>query len=94
VIGGLITSTFLSLLVIPVVFTLVDDLMGLLRRLVRRPVAPRVTSPREVGCGAQGTVPTGNRGDPRRPPDAPPDDPESAGRDLCRAHCGIAPNQS
>jgi multidrug efflux pump subunit AcrB len=48
VIGGLITSTFLSLLVIPVVFTLVDDLMGLLRRLVRRPVAPRVTSPREV----------------------------------------------
>ncbi len=37
VIGGLITSTFLSLLVIPVVFTLVDDVMLLLRRLVRRP---------------------------------------------------------
>jgi multidrug efflux pump subunit AcrB len=32
VIGGLITSTFLSLLVIPVVFTLVDDLIGLFRR--------------------------------------------------------------
>jgi len=39
VIGGLITSTFLSLLVIPVVFTLVDDLLVFLRRLVHRPVA-------------------------------------------------------
>jgi len=28
VIGGLITSTFLSLLVIPVVYTFVDDLIG------------------------------------------------------------------
>ncbi|MEY4766019.1 MAG: hypothetical protein RI907_2692 [Pseudomonadota bacterium] len=38
VIGGLITSTFLSLLVIPVVFTLVDDLIGLTARLLgRRP---------------------------------------------------------
>jgi len=38
VIGGLITSTFLSLLVIPVVYTLVDDLqrgLGWLRRKVR-----------------------------------------------------------
>ena len=35
VIGGLITSTFLSLLVIPVVFTYVDDLKGWGRRLVR-----------------------------------------------------------
>jgi len=33
VIGGLITSTLLSLLVIPVVYTLVDDLVGLMRRL-------------------------------------------------------------
>ncbi|MDZ4314558.1 MAG: efflux RND transporter permease subunit [Azonexus sp.] len=31
VIGGLITSTFLSLLVIPVVFTFVDDLIGVVR---------------------------------------------------------------
>jgi hypothetical protein len=31
VIGGLITSTFLSLLVIPVVFTFVDDLIGRVR---------------------------------------------------------------
>jgi len=36
VIGGLITSTFLSLLVIPVVFTYVDDAIGHLRRLFRR----------------------------------------------------------
>jgi multidrug efflux pump subunit AcrB len=41
VIGGLITSTFLSLLVIPVVFTYVDDLAQwsgrALRRLKRQP---------------------------------------------------------
>jgi len=36
VIGGLITSTFLSLLVIPVLYTFVDDLITLLRRLTRR----------------------------------------------------------
>ncbi|MFN0184487.1 MAG: efflux RND transporter permease subunit [Aquabacterium sp.] len=36
VIGGLITSTFLSLLVIPVVFTYVDDAIALLQRLLRR----------------------------------------------------------
>jgi hypothetical protein len=36
VIGGLITSTFLSLLVIPVVFTFVDDGVQSLIRL-RRP---------------------------------------------------------
>ncbi len=36
VIGGLITSTFLSLLVIPVVFTYVDDAVGWSRRLFRR----------------------------------------------------------
>ena len=34
VIGGLITSTFLSLLVIPVVFTYVDDLLVAFRRLL------------------------------------------------------------
>jgi multidrug efflux pump subunit AcrB len=40
VIGGLITSTFLSLLVIPVVFTFVDDLIGWSKRLFpsRQPV--------------------------------------------------------
>ncbi|WP_338415831.1 efflux RND transporter permease subunit [uncultured Sphaerotilus sp.] len=36
VIGGLITSTFLSLLVIPVVFSYVDDGMALVGRLLRR----------------------------------------------------------
>ena len=36
VIGGLITSTVLSLLVIPAVYTLMDDLEGLLARLFRR----------------------------------------------------------
>jgi multidrug efflux pump subunit AcrB len=36
VIGGLITSTFLSLLVIPVVFTYVDDLILRLQGLIRR----------------------------------------------------------
>ena len=39
VIGGLITSTFLSLLVIPVIFTVIDDLREfILRRVFRRPV--------------------------------------------------------
>jgi multidrug efflux pump subunit AcrB len=37
VIGGLITSTFLSLLVIPVVFTYVDDAIDWLRRRLQRP---------------------------------------------------------
>ena len=40
VIGGLITSTFLSLLVIPVLFTYVDDLIQLLQRLLRRGKLP------------------------------------------------------
>jgi hypothetical protein len=44
VIGGLITSTFLSLLVIPAVFTLVDDVAQWLRGLFgprRAPLTPR-----------------------------------------------------
>ena len=40
VIGGLITSTFLSLLVIPVVFTYVDDAVQFLLRLLPRHHAP------------------------------------------------------
>jgi len=36
VIGGLITSTFLSLLVIPVVFTYIDDLVQWTARHVKR----------------------------------------------------------
>ncbi len=41
VIGGLITSTFLSLLVIPVLFTYVDDAINLLRRLRHRGRVPQ-----------------------------------------------------
>ena len=43
VIGGLITSTFLSLLVIPVLFTFVDDAVQLTRRLTHREAAGRAT---------------------------------------------------
>ena len=39
VIGGLITSTFLSLLVIPVVFTFVDDAIAWLRQRLPKPRA-------------------------------------------------------
>ncbi|SMB21111.1 Acriflavin resistance protein [Sterolibacterium denitrificans] len=39
VIGGLLTSTLLSLLVVPVVFTYIDDLMVWLRRLAGRAIA-------------------------------------------------------
>jgi predicted RND superfamily exporter protein len=36
VIGGLITSTLLSLLVVPAVFTYVDDFEHWIKRLMRR----------------------------------------------------------
>jgi len=51
VIGGLITSTFLSLLVIPVVFTYVDDLVQLSGRLVKRrtPAAALPAAPASEG---------------------------------------------
>jgi len=38
VIGGLATSTFLSLFVIPVVYTYIDDFENFMRRLFRKPV--------------------------------------------------------
>jgi hypothetical protein len=42
VIGGLITSTFLSLLVVPVVYTYVDDAIDALRKLLRwRTLGPK-----------------------------------------------------
>jgi multidrug efflux pump subunit AcrB len=52
VIGGLITSTFLSLLVIPVVFTYVDDLLVALRRLLpaRQGVAGKEEAATSAGC--------------------------------------------
>lgn len=43
IIGGLITSTFLSLLVIPVIFTLVDDLREFALRRLRRARTPPIT---------------------------------------------------
>ena len=45
VIGGLITSTFLSLLVIPVLFTYVDDVVQWLGRLFRRGGKAAATQP-------------------------------------------------
>jgi len=53
VIGGLITSTVLSLLVVPAVFTYVDDVEQWLRRSARRlrgqppQPAPALSAPRE-----------------------------------------------
>jgi multidrug efflux pump subunit AcrB len=44
VIGGLLTSTVLSLLVIPVVFTYVDDLLRWMRRRVSRKELVPVTA--------------------------------------------------
>jgi hypothetical protein len=59
VIGGLITSTFLSLLVIPAVFTYVDDVgrwFGRqLRRLHRQPAAP---APEARTPGEEGPPPS------------------------------------
>jgi len=58
VIGGLLTSTFLSLLVIPALFTWVDDLLQWgLRRLARRkhtaaPAAPAMVAGAEHGASA------------------------------------------
>ena len=43
VIGGLITSTFLSLLVIPVLFTFVDDVVQWVGRLARRNTSHRAS---------------------------------------------------
>jgi hypothetical protein len=43
VIGGLITSTLLSLLVVPAVYTYIDDLEHLLARLRRRRPVPATT---------------------------------------------------
>jgi multidrug efflux pump subunit AcrB len=45
VIGGLITSTFLSLLVIPVVFTFVDDLEQWVSRRLKRPHHEQAAAP-------------------------------------------------
>jgi Cu/Ag efflux pump CusA len=55
VIGGLLTSTMLSLLVVPVIFTLVDDLLQRVRLLPKRREARSapMAEPRELqqNCG-------------------------------------------
>jgi HAE1 family hydrophobic/amphiphilic exporter-1 len=48
VIGGLLSSTFLTLLVVPVAYTLVDDVLEMLRRLSRRSGAARTRLRRRV----------------------------------------------
>jgi HAE1 family hydrophobic/amphiphilic exporter-1 len=48
VIGGLITSTMLTLVVVPVVYTLIEDLVGFMGRLVRRRKGAKATA----GVGA------------------------------------------
>jgi hypothetical protein len=53
VIGGLVTSTLLTLVVVPVFYTFFDDLPGAVRRLARlfrRPAVPAdATSALEAG---------------------------------------------
>jgi multidrug efflux pump subunit AcrB len=53
VIGGLITSTFLSLLVIPVLFTYVDDLVNGLKRLFRGKTAAVASAARQLEAQAR-----------------------------------------
>jgi Cu/Ag efflux pump CusA len=51
VIGGLLASTTLSLLVVPAIFTLIDDLQNLLRRIFGRKTvstAASVTTPEPI----------------------------------------------
>ena len=55
VIGGLLTSTLLSLLVIPVVFTYIDDLMQLFMRQVNRITASATQSATSTATEAGGS---------------------------------------
>jgi HAE1 family hydrophobic/amphiphilic exporter-1 len=43
-IGGMTSSTVLTLLVVPVLYTVVDDIGRLVRRVVRRPLSREATS--------------------------------------------------
>ena len=60
VIGGLITSTFLSLLIIPVIFTYVDDVVQLTGRLLHRKRAPQ--EPREPHAAGAAPGPADRHG--------------------------------
>ena len=55
VVGGLITSTLLTLLVVPVVYTLLDDLAGAIRRRFSR----AARAERKLAHGAEKAVPAG-----------------------------------
>ena len=79
VIGGLITSTFLSLLVIPVVFTYVDDVVQWMKRHLHRR-QPRGAGSRPtdgVGCDRGGwsasppRLESAHAGRPQHQPDEP-----------------------
>ncbi len=63
-IGGLVTSTALTLLVVPVIYTMIDDARTALTRLLGR-LAGRPALRPASGAGGED--------DPRRAPDAPPD---------------------
>ena len=63
VIGGLVTSTFLSLLIIPVVFTFVDDIINFVRRVLHL----RTASGDEEGMSTDARVPGGRPAAPRLP---------------------------
>jgi multidrug efflux pump subunit AcrB len=52
VIGGLITSTFLSLLVIPVIFTFVDDAVQKIQAFMRKRLHHHAPHPAAPGSGA------------------------------------------
>jgi predicted RND superfamily exporter protein len=49
VIGGLVTSTLLSLLVVPAVFTYIDDAVNAVARLVQSPLAPSLPEVLNIG---------------------------------------------
>jgi len=53
IIGGLITSTFLSLLVIPVIFTIIDDWREFVMRRVFRIKAPAAAQLPELSSAAE-----------------------------------------
>jgi HAE1 family hydrophobic/amphiphilic exporter-1 len=57
VIGGLITSTALTLVIVPAVFTLIDDL----ERWIA-PKALKMLTPHEDGSGASGLAEPGRGG--------------------------------
>ena len=56
VIGGVITSTLLSLIVIPVIFTFVDDVLEAFKRLAHRPRPRHKTAAREAHASSASEV--------------------------------------